>query len=233
MASSTNKIKQQFTTRAVTCWFVIYKQKVTEVYKLNTWHHANQNSTKATPHIMILLMEEILHQSMGSVSHYSGQVFYTSQVVQDIFHQHYMGWACSEPKQCRSRNHLTQRWVHGDRNDGRPGMAEALVWLPAIAHLGACGSPFIPTSQNWREPILYQKWSSKKWHSKVASILFNLPMYNVYHFWKGGSQNCMIWMNWWQTTRSIQGFKGAKVTKLKLLAMIFLLCETLGSVPKR
>ena len=35
----------------------------------------------------ILLMEEILHQLIGSLSHYLYTRFYTSQVVQDFFHQ--------------------------------------------------------------------------------------------------------------------------------------------------
>ena len=38
--------------------------------------------------VSLLLMEEILHQLIGSLSHYL-QVFFTSQVVQDFFHQQY------------------------------------------------------------------------------------------------------------------------------------------------
>ena len=40
---------------------------------------------------MILLMEEILHQLIGSLSQYSQgfNTFYTSQVVQDFLHQEY------------------------------------------------------------------------------------------------------------------------------------------------
>ena len=41
--------------------------------------------------IFILLMEEILHQLIGRLSHCLW-VFYTSQVVQDFFHQQYHGY---------------------------------------------------------------------------------------------------------------------------------------------
>ena len=37
-------------------------------------------------------MEEILHQLIGSLSHYLIWWFFTSQVVQDFFHQQYGYW---------------------------------------------------------------------------------------------------------------------------------------------
>ena len=37
----------------------------------------------------ILMLEEILHQLIGTLSHYLYTGFYTSHVVQDFFHQQY------------------------------------------------------------------------------------------------------------------------------------------------
>ena len=145
--------------------------------------------------------------------------FYTSQVVQDFFHQQYMGWACSEPKQYRSRNHLTQRWVHGDRNDGRPGMAEALVWLPAIAHLGACGSPFM-------EGTYIKNGAAKDDTQKLHRFcsIYQCIMYTI----SGRVAPKIAWFGWIDG-RPLGPFKVSKkqrLQKIKLLAMIFLLCET-------
>ena len=47
----------------------------------------NRGPPKESEFEEILLIEEILHQLICSLSHYFG--FYTSQVVQDFFHQQY------------------------------------------------------------------------------------------------------------------------------------------------
>ena len=57
----------------------------------------NYRTTKKTQTIffwVILLMEEILHQLIGSLSHYL-QGFHTCQVVLDFFHQQYHPLFCS------------------------------------------------------------------------------------------------------------------------------------------
>ena len=55
---------------------------------------------------MILLMERILHQLVGRLSQYLYTGLYTSQVVQDFFHQQYFQ---VEPKVLKTERHT----VHG------------------------------------------------------------------------------------------------------------------------
>ena len=74
---------------------------------------------------MILLMEEILHHLTGSSAHYS-KSFFTSQLVQDFFHQQYV-WMLSlynTPENQHSKTHIGTyvcaiRGLYGTEVDAR------------------------------------------------------------------------------------------------------------------
>ena len=127
---------------------------------INTWHHANQNSTKTTPHIVILLMEEILHQSMGSVSHYSGQVLYIpggAGFLPSTIYGLSMQWTKTVSKSQSLDPTVSPWWPKW--------------WAPGYGWSACLASGYRPPWSLWftvHGGNIYQKWSSKRWHSKVA-----------------------------------------------------------------